>query len=59
VIVAKDVEARERIKSRIEKAVYEGSVDRSARPCRPLQFRTAGRLSRPVPRDRPRPQHGA
>ena len=34
-------------------------ADRSARARRPLQFRSAGRLPGPVPRDRPRRQHGA
>jgi len=34
-------------------------VDRSARAYRSIQFRAAGRLSRPVPRDRPRRQDRA
>ena len=44
VIVSKDVEARERIKARLEKAVADGRSDRGARARRPLQFRPAGRL---------------
>ena len=36
-----------------------GRADRSARARRPLQFRPAGRLPGPVPRDRPRRQHRA
>ena len=59
VILSKDVEARERIKARIEKAVAEGAAVGSAGARRPLQFRPAGRLPRSVPRDRPRPQQGA
>ena len=59
VIVAKDVEARERIKARLEKAVDDGALTRGARARRPLQFRPAGRLPRAVPRDRPGHQHGA
>ncbi len=34
-------------------------ADGGARARRPLQFRSAGRLPRPVPRDRPRRQQGA
>ncbi len=59
VIVSKDVEARERIKNRIEKAVADGALDRGARSRRPLQLWPAGRFSRPVPRHRPRRQHRA
>ena len=59
VIVSKDVEARERIKARIEKAVADGASDRGARARRPLQLRSAGRLPRAVPRRRPRHQQGA
>ena len=59
VIVSKDVEARERIKARLEKAVDDGDADRGARARRPLQFRPAGRLPGPVPRHRPRRQQGA
>ena len=56
VIVSKDVEARERIKARLEKAVADGRSDRGARSRRPLQFRPAGRLPGSVPRHRPRRQ---
>ena len=59
VILSKDVEARERIMAKIEKAVANGALTGSARARRPLQFRSAGRLPRPVPRHRPRRQQGA
>ena len=51
-IVAKDVEARERLKARIEAAVAGGRLERGAGARRPLQFRPAGRLPRAVPRHR-------
>ena len=52
VIVAKDIKARERLKNEDRHGGRERRRCRSARADRPLQFRTAGRLSRPVPGDR-------
>ena len=59
VIVSKDVEARERIKAQAREGGRRRRADRGARARRPLQFRSAGRLPRPVPRHRPRRQQGA
>ena len=58
VVVSKDVEARERIKARIEKAVADGALVGSARARRSLQFRAAGRLPGAVPRHRSRYEQG-
>ena len=57
VIVAKDIKARERLKTKIDTAVAKVRAE-GARADRPLQFRPAGRLSRPVPRDRHRSAEG-
>ena len=56
---SKDVEARERIKARLEKAVADGRLAGGARARRPLQFRAAGRLPGAVPRRRPGSDGGA
>ena len=59
VVVAKDVEARERVKARIEAAVAGGALERGAGARRSLQFRPAGRFSRAVSRHRPGRGKGA
>ena len=59
VIVTKDLEARERVKARLEKAIADGAIAGGAHPRRPLRVRPAGRLPGPVPRGRPRSDEGA
>ena len=59
VIVTKDLEARERVKARLEKALADGALPRGARPRRPLRVRPAGRLPGAVPRGRARSDEGA
>ena len=46
VILSKDIEARERIKARLEQAVADGALSRGAGAGRPLQLRPAGRAFR-------------
>ena len=59
VIVTKDLEARERVKARLERALAARRAAAGARPRRPLQLRPAGRLPGAVPRDRTRSHEGA
>jgi multidrug efflux pump subunit AcrB len=58
VIVAKDVDARERIKARVEAAVAAGALS-EARVRSTASTSARRRLSRPVPGDRPRADGGA
>ena len=58
VVVSKDVEARERIKARLERRGRRRRAVGGAGARRPVQFRTAGRLPGAVPRYRSRYEKG-
>ena len=56
VIVTKDLSARERVKARLDRAIADGALPEAR--ARPFRLRSSCRLSRPVSRERPRPDEG-
>ena len=59
VIVTKDLEARERVKARLEKALADGALPEARTRVDRFDVRSAGRLPGAVPRHRPRSAEGA